>query len=1177
MFKKVISFSLIILFVVLLANPVTANAAPVTEEQLEDSIVKAGNYLMSLQTDRGLWQAGIRVNPRETAYFMVTAKYLQIEDMENDLRTSATWLLEHINKDGGWGFFDEGGKSDVSITAIVRLALIVNGVDEGCEELKKSAVFVENNGGLKNTDIFCKTFYSLFDLYEEPWESPNSEIFFPDLSILYLDNTDEHSLFSSMAWGREAGIAMSVIKEYKKRENLHIKAQELNLAEQWMVSHQLEDGCWYTLLGTCLNMIALYEIDSVKHAPRINKGMEWINSNRDPDGYQKRFVLSVWDTSFAISALRKSNIDSSAESLLKAATWIMNAQTQGGGYNWSNVPSGGWSYNEYNTLYPDNDDTALAITALNDLRFTSYSTEYRKRMAIEKGKEWLLYMQNDDGGWGTFERFNGDKDYKDPPESTEDPSVADVTGHVLTALASCGYTVDDQVIQNCTEYIKKDQNDQGAWYGRWGLCYLYGTSCILQSLSDIGYDMTDEFVVKAADWIIAQQNNDGGWGEHFAWWSEKNGITFTEMGPSTPEQTAWAIMALMKVDSDKYMNKIEEGIKYLIENQEEYGGWEHPYYTVLGLNPYKNPYYPHYFSLAALSDYAKIKGIAINTPAENGELRTDQETNLMIDKFSYEDVAEDAISSIKKGVLNINFEETGKNKFLLGLYNDSKDELEDVIVTVYDESNNDIIVAYDFETLKGEERISKSLSFSSEKENQKNLKIVSTYTARGEKREISDSYQVTLTKERNVNISTSTIIIIVIIVLLCICLFLIFKNTNKQLIRFAFKNLGRNRTRTILTFIGIVIGISATAGSISLGQAFDQKLRKDFESFGAGRIIVLPEKLDISVSPPTQTFEKSASLRLDDDVVDELKKIENVKNVCPVINYETTVTFKGESTNCFIQFVNLDTFHQMTPLKIDKGSVLEKGDGLTANVGYDISTKAFSETIEVGDTLKIGNLEVNTKGVFQETDGLSGRIESIVTPNIVIYLPLEMADKFVSKDYYDVIEVKVIDKNETKATDEKINNILEDKYPNRIFSTVYTEKLQSTVSEILYQFDLIISFIGVFCLLVSGIGIMNMVIVNITERRQEIGIMMAVGAPYKTIMKILILELTFLGIMGGIAGFVGGLLVVLITQYIAQILTVPNFAFILSLSLFLGIAIVLFFGVIPIKKALKKEPIEALR
>ena len=420
-------------------------------------------------------------------------------------------------------------------------------------------------------------------------------------------------------------------------------------------------------------------------------------------------------------------------------------------------------------------------------------------------------------------------------------------------------------------------------------------------------------------------------------------------------------------------------------------------------------------------------------------------------------------------------------------------------------------------------------------------------------------------------------VIIVIIVLLCVYLFIIFKNTNKQLVKFTFKNLGRNRTRTILTFIGIVIGISATAGSISLGQAFDQKLRKDFESFGAGRIIVLPEEVDISVSPPTQTFEKSASLRLDDDVVDELKKINNVKSVCPAINYETTVTFKGESTNCFIQFVDLDTFHQMTPLKIDKGSVLEKGDGLRANVGYDISTKAFSETIEVGDKLKIGNLEVNTKGVFQETDGLSGRIESIVTPNIVIYLPLEMVDKFVSKDYYDVIEVKVIDKNETKATDEKINNILKDKYPNRIFSTVYTEKLQSTVSEILYQFDLIISFIGVFCLLVSGIGIMNMVIVNMTERRQEIGIMMAVGAPYKTIMKILILELAILGIMGGIAGFVGGLLVVLITQYIAQILTVPNFAFIFSLSLFLGIAIVLFFGVIPIKKALKKEPIEALR
>ncbi|TCL57630.1 squalene/oxidosqualene cyclase-like protein [Kineothrix alysoides] len=1177
MFKKVVSYSIIFILLLLFVNPVVVEAAPITDEQLEDSIVRAGDYLLSLQTDRGLWQADIRINPRETAYFMITAKYLQIEDLEEAIGTSATWLLDHINEDGGWGFFDEGGTSEVSISAIVRLALLVNGVDENREELKRSAVFVENNGGLKNTDIFCKTFYALFNLYEEPWDSPHSKIFFPDLSILYLDNTDEYSPYSSMAWGREAGIAMSVIKEYRKRENLHIKSSELNLAEQWMVSHQLEDGCWYTLLGTCLNMIALHEIDSEKHAPRIERGMEWINSNRESDGYQKRFILSVWDTSFAISALSKSNIDSSADSLLKAATWIVNAQTQGGGYNWSNAPSGGWSYNEYNILYPDNDDTALAINALNDLRFTSYSAEFRKRMAVEKGKEWLLYMQNDDGGWGTFERFDGDKDFKDPTESTEDPSVADITGHVLTALSSCGYTVDDPVIQKCLDYIKKDQNDQGAWYGRWGLCYLYGTSCILQGLADIGYDMNDEFIVKAVDWLLAQQNDDGGWGEHFSWWSEKNGISFTEMGPSTPEQTAWVIMALMKVDSDKYMPQIEEGVQYILDNQKEYGGWEHPYYTVLGLNPYKNTYYPHYFSLAALSDYAKVKGIVIDTPAANGEVRTDKETYLMLDNFSYEDVADEVKGSLKKADLSVTFEETGKNAFLLGLYNGGKEALEDVVVTVYDEKTNDIILTYDFDTLKGEERISKVLSFSDEREDSKSLRIVSEYTSRGEGREIVDRYQISLTKVNRVNISIFTIVVFVVIVLLCICLFILFRNTNIQLIKFAFKNLGRNRTRTVLTFIGIVIGISATAGSISLGQAFDQKLRKDFESFGAGRIIILSEKVDISVSPPTQSFEKAASLRLTDDVVNEIKKIENVKSVCPVMNYETTVTFRGESTNCFIQFVDLDTFQQMTPLQIDKGRILEKGDGLTANVGYDISAKAFSETIEVGDTLRIGNFNVSTKGIFQETDGMSGRIESIVTPNIVIYLPLEMADKFVRKDYYDVIEVKVIDTNKTKTTDEKINNILEDKYPNRIFSTVYTEKLQSTVSEILYQFDLIISLIGIFCLLVSGIGIMNMVIVNMTERRQEIGIMMAIGAPNKTIIKILVLELVFLGIVGGIAGFIGGLFVVLITQFIAQILTMPNFAFILSLSMFLGIAIVLFFGVIPIIKELKKEPIEALR
>ena len=142
MYKKVISFSIIFMLLVVLTNPVTVEAAPISDNQLKNSIVTAADYLLSLQTDRGLWQADIRINPRETAYFMVTAKYLQIDGIEEDLKTSAAWLLDHINEDGGWGFFDQGGNSDVSITAIVRLALIINGVDEECEELKRSAVFV---------------------------------------------------------------------------------------------------------------------------------------------------------------------------------------------------------------------------------------------------------------------------------------------------------------------------------------------------------------------------------------------------------------------------------------------------------------------------------------------------------------------------------------------------------------------------------------------------------------------------------------------------------------------------------------------------------------------------------------------------------------------------------------------------------------------------------------------------------------------------------------------------------------------------------------------------------------------------------------------------------------------------------------------------------------------------
>lgn len=1178
MLRKIISISIIITILLSLAlNCIAANTV-IKKETLEKSIVKAADNVLSIQENDGRWAANIRINPRETAYFIVTAKYLKIPGLDEDIKKSADWLVQHVNNDNGWGFFDKGGKSDISITAIVYLALKLAGVDENSIVMKKSFAFIENNGGLKASDIFCKTFYSFFNLYKEPWDDPKSEIFFPPLEILYLKNSEENSIFSTMAWGREAGIALSVIKEYKKRENLYLKSNLISEAERWIVSHQLEDGCWYTLLGTCLNMIALNEINRDKHWPRIQKAMSWINNMREPDGYQKRFVLSVWDTAFCISALRMSQISSSEEPLLKAGKWIINAQTMGGGYNWSNVPSGGWSYNENNILYPDNDDTALAMSALSSITFNSYSMEYRKEMSLKLGEKWLLYMQNDDGGWGTFGRSD-EKEYKVAPDATEDPSVADITGHVLSALGARGYNSDNPVIKKTVEYLKKDQNNQGAWYGRWGLCYLYGTSCTLIGLNDVGYNMKDPFVIKATEWLLSHQNSDGGWGEYFSSWDNQHGISYTEFGHSNAEQTAWGVLALIASDKEKYKEPIEKGINYLLSNQKENGGWDNTEYTVLGLNPYRNMYYPVYFPLLALSTYAKALGLKIETSGINGVERVEKETYRMIKDFPFTETDEFGGNVFTKPSFEIDFEKVdSRNTYALKIFNKSKEKVKDFKILVSDSVGGNEIAKYDFDKIDGEESIAKKIVLPSKPtSNEIKTKVVISYDFRGKKENIEKMFSLKIEKDELSNININNILSFIFLALFVAFIIFYIKKTNRELLKYSLKNLLRNKIRTSLAFLGIVIGIAATAGTISLGESFKGKLKNDFESFGAGRIIVLPKKLDISVGPPTKSFDKMPPLKINKEVIDELKDIENIKDICPIINYETTVSFKGEAVNCFIQFVDLKAFQNTSPLDIKEGAFLCEGDVMSANIGFDIANKAFSEKIKTTDMLKIDNYNIRVKGIFSETKGMSGRLESIVTPNIVIYLPHELASRFVQKDYYDALEIKVANLNEIKSTDKKINQMLEDLYQDKTFSTVYTEKLQGTVSGILDQFNKIITIIGLFCLLVSGIGIINMMIININERRREIGVFKALGAKRSIIVRIFFTELFALGFVSGLIGFIGGLVVVLITQVIARIYSPPNFLFLLENSILLGVIVVMVFGMFPVLRELKKEPIDSIK
>jgi squalene-hopene/tetraprenyl-beta-curcumene cyclase len=213
--------------------------------------------------------------------------------------------------------------------------------------------------------------------------------------------------------------------------------------------------------------------------------------------------------------------------------------------------------------------------------------EPRVKGALDRAIAWCLGMQSSNGGWAAFDR-NNDKliitkiPFCDFGEALDPPS-ADVTGHMLEALALLGYDRRHPAVERGYRFLRTEQEDDGSWFGRWGVNHLYGTAAVLPALAALGEDMTSAHVRRAVDWIVAHQNDNGGWGESCASYMDER---LRGVGPSTASQTAWALMALLAVGDHALDGVIRRGLKFLVETQREDGTWDEPYYTGTGFPGY---------------------------------------------------------------------------------------------------------------------------------------------------------------------------------------------------------------------------------------------------------------------------------------------------------------------------------------------------------------------------------------------------------------------------------------------------------------------------------------------------------------------------------------------------------------------------------------------------------------
>ena len=400
-------------------------------------------------------------------------------------------------------------------------------------------------------------------------------------------------------------------RSFWRRPLAWLRKRALDRAAAWLLEH-FEDsdgvGAIYPpIIYTIVSLRCLgYADDSTE--------MRWALQQLDdlmieePDTLRLQPCFSpVWDTALSLIALADASLSGSHQAVLRGADWLIERQARRPG-DWSTMnpglEPGGWFFEYRNGFYPDTDDTAMVLTALAK---TGQAASGAGRAAAQRGLHWLLGMQNRDGGWAAFDRdINREVLTKVPfadHNAMLDPSCPDITARVLEALGYHGYGLDLPQVQRAIAFLRARQEPTGAWLGRWGVNYIYGTWQVLTGLRSIGFDMADPMVRRAAAWLKQVQQSCGGWGETCRSYDDPS---LAGQGTPTASQTAWALLALLAA-GEEHSATVRAGIDYLLATQQPDGGWHEDHFTGTGFPKVfylKYHMYALYFPLMAVARYA---------------------------------------------------------------------------------------------------------------------------------------------------------------------------------------------------------------------------------------------------------------------------------------------------------------------------------------------------------------------------------------------------------------------------------------------------------------------------------------------------------------------------------------------------------------------------------------------
>ncbi|WP_074664891.1 squalene--hopene cyclase [Nitrosomonas communis] len=621
--------------------------------KLNNAISSARNALYSVQEKNGHWCFPLEADCTIPAEYILMMHFMDEVDTVLEYKLARFIRAQQDMTHGGWPLY-YGGAFDQSCSIKAYYALKLVGDSSDAPHMVRARSAILSHGGAARANVFTRLLLAMYG--QIPWRGvpfvPAEIILFPRWFLFHLSKV--------AYWSRTVMIPLSILCSLKAKaanpRNIHVRElftvppeeeqdyfpvrtplnrfflymerlgsklepliptfvrkKALHRAEQWVIERLNGEcglGAIFPAMVNAYEALALLGYaDDHPYRQQCRLALQGLLVDEGERAWCQPCTSPVWDTVLACLALQEDR-DADQRPVRRALDWLITHQILDAPGDWRerrpDLSGGGWAFQYANPHYPDLDDTAAAAWALHQ----AGSADYQEN--VQRAANWLAGMQSSNGGFAAFDIDNTYYYLNEVPFADHgallDPPSSDVTARCTGFLAMYGDQQHTQAVERGLAYLFSEQESSGAWFGRWGSNYIYGTWSVLEAMRLANVDKEHPAIRRAVEWLKSVQRDDGGWGEtNDTYFDAQRAGQFEQ---STSFQTAWALLGLMAA-GEIHSQTVEKGINYLLKTQNTDGLWYEPWFTAPGFPRVfylKYHGYSKYFPLWALIRYRALTG-----------------------------------------------------------------------------------------------------------------------------------------------------------------------------------------------------------------------------------------------------------------------------------------------------------------------------------------------------------------------------------------------------------------------------------------------------------------------------------------------------------------------------------------------------------------------------------------